>query len=191
MSSVAADAPAGDATPPHARKPSLRAERRKLQGSLGMESPFTSAHARDIASSLDQAKPASIRALAETVSGPLMTTETLGALDAVGSAPFDALCNGGWAIGRDNVVGKLLRLLFTPVKELYLPAMTWGLPTNHLMVSRSGEERLGAERCWPGRGVAGASSSVAVLHARMCPLTNSPSLGLPCVPACSCTHNHS
>jgi hypothetical protein len=42
-----------------------------------------------------------------------------------------------------NLLGKLARCVLTPIKEIYLPVMTWGLPTNHLMVRPRGVRGAG------------------------------------------------
>jgi hypothetical protein len=95
------------------------------------------AAAGDIASSVDQAKFSSEEALAAMASGPLLMNETLRTLDDVQDVPFDQLCNDGSKVTPKNLLGKLARCTLTPIKEIYLPLMTWGLPTNHLMVSES------------------------------------------------------
>lgn len=97
-------------------------------------SAFQKAITQDIAESLDQAKPNSTGALAALVSGPLLMTETISELDNIPDAPFDQICNDGSGFSSKNFLGKLTRYILTPIKEVYLPLMTWGLPTNFLMV---------------------------------------------------------
>ena len=89
---------------------------------------------QDIAETLDQAKPNNASALAAQASGPLLMTETLSELESIPDLPFDQLCNDGSKITSRNLLGKLARCILTPIKEIYLPLMTWGLPTNFLMV---------------------------------------------------------
>jgi len=98
-------------------------------------SAFQKAITQDIAESLDQAKPNSTGALAELVSGPLLMTETISELDNIPDAPFDQICNDGSKFSGKNFLGKLTRYILTPIKEVYLPLMTWGLPTNFLMLT--------------------------------------------------------
>jgi hypothetical protein len=98
--------------------------------------PSVFAKAADVAQSVDQAKFSSQHALAEVASGPLLMQETLSVLDAIRDVPFDKICNDGSKITPRNLLGKLARCTLTPIKEIYLPLMTWGLPTNHLMVRR-------------------------------------------------------
>lgn len=93
--------------------------------------------AADVARSVDQARPATEQDLANTASGPLLMQQTLSVLDTIPDAPFAELCNDGSKITGRNLLGKLARCVLTPIKEVYLPLMTWGLPTNHLMVSQS------------------------------------------------------
>jgi hypothetical protein len=50
------------------------------------------------------------------------------------AVPFDALCNDGRAVTSKNWLCKLWRYTIVPTKELYLPFMFSGLPTNYLMV---------------------------------------------------------
>lgn len=92
----------------------------------------------DIAHSVDQARPRDQQQLEGLASGPLLMQQTLSALDAVPDIPFDELCNDGSKVTARNLLGKLARCFLTPIKEVYLPLMTWGLPTNHLMVSELG-----------------------------------------------------
>jgi len=97
-------------------------------------SAFQKAIPQDIAESLDQAKPNSTGALAALASGPLLMTETISELDNIPDKPFDQICNDGSKFSGKNFLGKLARYVLTPLKEVYLPLMTWGLPTNFLMV---------------------------------------------------------
>jgi hypothetical protein len=60
-------------------------------------------------------------------------------LDDVPDVPFSQLCNGGLAVTRRNWLVKLWRYTIVPTKQLYLPWMFTGLPTNYLMVRRGGE----------------------------------------------------
>lgn len=119
----------------HAADADGPASREKSEGSV-----FTRANREcDIAASADdQLKPLSEQALAQMVSGPLLMTQTLSAMDAIPDIPFARLCNDGSQITGRNLLGKLARLTLTPVKELYLPFLTWGLPTNFLMVREFG-----------------------------------------------------
>jgi len=98
-------------------------------------SVFQKALTQDIAEALDQARPRSASALAAEASGPLLMTETLSELENIPDVPFDQLCNDGARITGRNLFGKLLRCVLTPIKEVYLPVMTWGLPTNSLMLT--------------------------------------------------------
>lgn len=112
-----------------ARDGSRLAEKQSIEPSV-----FQSALTQDIAESLDQAKPHSTHALAQAASGPLLMTETLSELESIPDVPFDQLCNDGSKITPKNILGKIMRFALTPIKEVYLPLMTWGLPTNFLMV---------------------------------------------------------
>ena len=49
--------------------------------------------------------------------------------------PFNEICHSGVSWNRKNFLIKLWRYLIVPTKELYLPFMTSGMPTNYLMVS--------------------------------------------------------
>ena len=66
-----------------------------------VESAFAKSHATaaDIAQSVDQARPLSEQALADTASGPLLMQQTLSVLDAIPDVPFDELCNNGKKVG--------------------------------------------------------------------------------------------
>lgn len=125
----AAAAPAGD----QARREKSIAE----DDSVFARPGAAPAGAADVATSVDQAKFSSESALAALASGPLLMQETLRTLDDVQDVPFDQLCNDGSKVTAKNLLGKLARCTLTPIKEVYLPLMTWGLPTNHLMVRLS------------------------------------------------------
>ncbi|WIA21539.1 hypothetical protein OEZ85_000736 [Tetradesmus obliquus] len=75
--------------------------------------------------------------LASLVSGPLLhSAATISDLDTVRDVPFDQLCNSGSKLTSKNIFNKLLfRYFLTPIKDVYLPFMTWGLPTNFLMLT--------------------------------------------------------
>lgn len=76
--------------------------------------------------------------LAGTISGPLLSTNQsalTGWDDVKDDTPFDQLCNTGAKLTSKNFLVKLNRYTLVPLKEIYLPFMTWGLPTNFLMLT--------------------------------------------------------
>jgi hypothetical protein len=75
--------------------------------------------------------PLTLHAVADGCAGP-------DAKPAAGPAPFEALCNGGGALTARNWATKLQRYSLMPSKQLYLPFMFSGLPTNYLMVGGFG-----------------------------------------------------
>jgi hypothetical protein len=67
---------------------------------------------------------------------------------ALEDAPFEELCQGGWAWTARNWPIKLLRIFLTPIKLFYLFFVARSLPTNHLMVrSRARRGRRVFESC--------------------------------------------
>ncbi|GBF98146.1 K(+) efflux antiporter chloroplastic-like [Raphidocelis subcapitata] len=56
-------------------------------------------------------------------------------LDAVPDVPFDELCHSGAALTARNWLVKLWRYTVVPTKQLYLPWMFSGMPTNYLMLT--------------------------------------------------------
>lgn len=78
-------------------------------------------------------------ALEQVLSGPMLTAPTTEDVDAelerVLDVPFDKICHTGMAWNHKNFLIKIWRYTIVPIKEVYLPLMTWGLPTNFLMVS--------------------------------------------------------
>eukprot|EP00879_Flechtneria_rotunda_P000635 GHRR01000748.1.p1 GENE.GHRR01000748.1~~GHRR01000748.1.p1 ORF type:complete len:385 (+),score=106.17 GHRR01000748.1:472-1626(+) len=87
----------------------------------------------------DDAFPAKASAHAELsaplVSGPMLTSLSVTELDQVPDIPFDELCNSGAQVTSRNWLNKLYRYTLLPTKEIYLPFMTWGMPTNYLMLT--------------------------------------------------------
>jgi hypothetical protein len=81
---------------------------------------------------------ASVAAAAAARRGPLLVQDDSLSLDDVPDAPFEALCHNGAALTPRNWLIKLWRYTIVPTKELYLPWMFSGLPTNYLMVGGGG-----------------------------------------------------
>lgn len=79
--------------------------------------------------------------LEQVLSGPMLTQPTAEDVAAeygrILDVPFDQLCHTGMAWNHKNFLIKIWRYTLVPIKEVYLPLMTWGLPTNFLMVSSS------------------------------------------------------
>lgn len=77
--------------------------------------------------------------LDQVMSGPMLTRPTVDGEDSdladVLDVPFSEICHSGLAWNWKNCLIKIWRYTIVPIKEVYLPLMTWGLPTNFLMVS--------------------------------------------------------
>jgi methyltransferase (TIGR00027 family) len=85
--------------------------------------------------------PLTLHAVADGCAGP-------DAKPAAGPAPFEALCNGGGALTARNWATKLQRYSLMPSKQLYLPFMFSGLPTNYLMLTyRTFNRDFGLPNC--------------------------------------------
>jgi len=67
-------------------------------------------------------------------SGPMLESEESMSLDEIPDIPFAQLCHDGRALTAKNWLVKLWRYTIVPTKELYLPWMFSGMPTNYLMV---------------------------------------------------------
>ena len=69
-------------------------------------------------------------------------------LDCVPDVPFSQLCHDGRAVTAKNFLVKLWRYTIVPTKELYLPFMFSGMPTNYLMLTyRTFNRDFGLPNC--------------------------------------------
>lgn len=77
--------------------------------------------------------------LDQVMSGPMLTRPTVDGEDSdladVLDVPFSEICHSGLAWNWKNCLIKIWRYTIVPIKEVYLPLMTWGLPTNFLMLT--------------------------------------------------------
>ena len=89
------------------------------------------------------------RNLAAALSGPMLSARvSIGCLDGVPDVPFERLCHDGRALTPKNFLVKLWRYTIVPTKELYLPWMFSGLPTNYLMLTyRTFNRDFGLPNC--------------------------------------------
>jgi hypothetical protein len=106
-----------------------------LRSKSSLEPSAFAAATGDVLPGIDQAKLKDQAALQAAASGPLLMQETLAVLEDIPDIPFAEICNDGSKVTSRNLLGKLARFTLTPIKEVYLPLMTWGLPTNFLMLT--------------------------------------------------------
>lgn len=81
-------------------------------------------------------------------SGPMLESEESMSLDGIPDIPFAQLCHDGRALTAKNWLVKLWRYTIVPTKELYLPWMFSGMPTNYLMLTyRTFNRDFGLPNC--------------------------------------------
>lgn len=90
--------------------------------------------------SLSATPSVAARILNTQASGPMLTSTRQNSMrisDALLKVPFEQLCHTGTEWTLSNLPVKIWRHVLVPLKQLYLPFMTAGMPTNYLMVRAS------------------------------------------------------
>ncbi|KIY94457.1 hypothetical protein MNEG_13504 [Monoraphidium neglectum] len=80
---------------------------------------------------------AAAQGLPSPSSWPMLTADPAAALEGVPDIPFSQLCHEGSKVTSKNLLNKIWRYTIVPTKNLYLPFMFSGLPTNYLMGARA------------------------------------------------------
>ncbi|GBF98456.1 S-adenosyl-L-methionine-dependent methyltransferase [Raphidocelis subcapitata] len=108
---------------------------------------FAEAAAASAAADGGAADEAAFGELVAKASGPMLMPEP-SPLDDVPDVPFAQLCHDGTAVTARNWLVKLWRYTVVPTKQLYLPWMFSGLPTNYLMLTyRTFNRDFGLPNC--------------------------------------------